>query len=104
MPEKSNALVFSTDRSHEAVKEIIPSKVILRLRLEKKGRKGKAVTVVDGLPPHPDFWQKLLKKLKARCGSGGTLKDGVMELQGDQREPARAFLEDQGFTVRGGGA
>ena len=86
----------------------------MRLRLDTKGRRGKAVTVVDGLPagtrgagthgadlPHG---ADLLRQLKTHCGTGGTLKEGALELQGDQRDKAQAMLERLGFSVRRSGA
>jgi translation initiation factor 1 len=76
---------------------------VLRLRLEKKGRGGKAVTVVSDLPPRPDDLRALLKDLKTHCGTGGAYKEDRLELQGDQRNKVRAYLERLGFAVRGGG-
>ena len=74
------------------------------MRLDKKGRGGEAVTVVFDLPPNPDYFTGLIKKLKAHCGTGGALKDGQMEIQGDQRDKVQAYLEQMGFTVsRAGG-
>ena len=72
----------------------------MRLRLDKKGRKGKAVTVVFDLPPNSDYFARLIKKLKAHCGTGGALKNGGMEIQGDQRDKVQGYLERMGFTVR----
>jgi len=72
---------------------------IVRLRLEKSGRKGKAVTVITGLPI--DGLAALVKQLKKRCGSGGTIKDGVVEIQGDHRDTVRAELAKRDFEVRG---
>ncbi len=53
------------------------------MRLDKKERGGKAVTVVFDLPTHPDYFIPLVKKLKAHCGTGGALKEGQIEIQGD---------------------
>lgn len=117
MARDPDDLVFSTDGSHRErcprcgqqpcacppAAEIVPAQTVLRMRLETKGRRGKAVTVVHGLPPHPDYWAALLKRLKAHCGTGGALKPGAMELQGDQTGKARAWLEGLGFTVRRSG-
>jgi translation initiation factor 1 len=73
------------------------------MRLDKKGRGGKAVTVVFDLPPSPDYFTELIKKLKAHCGTGGALKEGRMEIQGDQRDKVQAYLEQMGFGVRRAG-
>ncbi len=67
---------------------------------ESKGRKGAGVTLIRGLPLADADLSKLTKVLKGRCGVGGAVKDGVVELQGDQREKVRAYLTDQGFRVR----
>ena len=117
MPDDSDPTVFSTDRSLRQVcptcnrhpcactppGDVIPTETQLRIRLEKKGRGGKAVTVVFDLPTHPEFFARLTKALKAHCGSGGALKEGRMEFQGDQRDKVQAFLEQMGFTVRKAG-
>lgn len=84
--------------------ELVKSRnFIVRLSLETGGRKGKAVTVVDGLPKTEAFLSDLLKTLKQKCGSGGTLrmdgKDGILELQGDHRERVRVFLEEHQIKV-----
>lgn len=67
---------------------------------ETKGRKGAGVTVIRGLPlSHTDL-AKLARRLKTTCGVGGSVKDGVIELQGDQREKARTLLAADGFDVK----
>ena len=86
-----------------AVPEVVPSATLLRLNLEKKGRKGKGVTLISGLPLNPEYSAALLKKLKAHCGSGGARKGEILELQGDQRKRAQEFLAGLGFKVRVGG-
>ena|SRR5690606_8507357 len=73
---------------------------IVRLRRETKGRKGKGVTLVDGVPLPADELVKLAKTLKNRCGSGGTVKDGVIEIQGDHRATLQSFLQDAGYKVK----
>ena len=76
-----------------------PGDGIVRLRIEKQGRKGKTVTVVAGLPF--DQLKALCKALKKRCGSGGAVKDSDVELQGDHRDAIRKELAGRGFTVKG---
>lgn len=73
---------------------------IVRVARETKGRKGKGVTVVTGLPLAGTELETLAKALKARCGVGGTLKDGVLELQGDLRDRVVTELTARGFTVK----
>ena len=76
---------------------------IVRVSRETKGRGGKAVTVVKGVPVDADALAALGKQLKAACGSGGTVKDGVIEVQGDHCAPVIALLQKQGFTVKRAG-
>ncbi|RKR03319.1 translation initiation factor 1 (eIF-1/SUI1) [Kushneria sinocarnis] len=73
---------------------------IVRLRREKSGRKGKGVTVIDGVPLREEALKPLLQALKKRCGSGGALKEGVLEIQGDHRDTLKSELERRGYTVR----
>ena len=73
---------------------------IARIRRETKGRGGKAVTVIDGLPLTPDALKQLAKQLKQRCGVGGAVKDGRIEIQGDQRELCKQTLEALGHTCK----
>lgn len=76
-----------------------PARQFARLRLEK--RRGKAVTVAAGLVLDEAEMKGLLKELKARCGAGGTIKDGELEIQGDQRDAVRGVLAARGFHCKG---
>ena len=79
----------------------IPAKDgIVRIRRETKGRNGKGVTLIDGLPLAAEELNALAKILKARCGSGGTVKDGVIEIQGDHRELLQQQLQQGGYKVK----
>jgi len=79
----------------------IPDRVVAKLRMEKKGRGGKTVTVIYGLPNNAQFLKDLCGELKRLCGCGGaTTEDGV-ELQGELRDRVRAHLEKKGFVVKG---
>lgn len=82
-------------------------KFVAILRLEKQGRGGKTVTVIDRLPKNELFLKDLTKLIKNRCGTGGTYlmagRDGVIEIQGDKREPIRAILTQQKIPHKGGG-
>jgi translation initiation factor 1 len=73
---------------------------VVRVSRQSKGRKGAGVTLITGAPGNAVQLAALAKTLKSLCGVGGSLKDGVIELQGDQRERVRAELERQGMTVR----
>lgn len=76
---------------------------IVRVSHETKGRKGKGVTVVKGVALDAEGLAALGKQLKTACGSGGTVKDGVIEIQGDHRETVIAALVKQGHTVKRAG-
>ena len=71
---------------------------VVRVSRESKGRGGKVVTVVRGLPLDAAALADLGKRLRAACGAGGTAKDGVLEVQGDHAERVVAWLKAQGFA------
>lgn len=73
---------------------------IVRIRRETSGRKGKGVTTVTGVPLAEGKLKALAKSLKKRCGTGGAVKDGVIEIQGDHRQTLKAELEAQGYRVK----
>jgi translation initiation factor 1 len=74
-------------------------------RIEKGGRGGKTVTVIDQLPKQELFLRDLCKELKAKCGTGGTFslkgKEGLIEIQGDKRSEIKAIFEKKGFKFKG---
>lgn len=76
---------------------------IVRIRRETKGRNGKGVTVITGIPLEDGALQALGKELKARCGTGGTVKDGNIEIQGDHRDLILTELTKRGWTVKKAG-
>ena len=73
---------------------------IVLLRRETKGRKGAGVTLIDGLPLSGAELKTLAKYLKQRCSSGGSIKSGIVEIQGDHRNLIKSLLEQKGFTVK----
>jgi translation initiation factor 1 len=87
--------------SANAATESVPARIVAKLRVEKKGRGGKTVTVVDGLPRNAVFLKALSQELKRACGTGGAAGDGAVELQGDLRERVREFLLKKGYVVKG---
>ena len=114
--DEENEVVYSVDgsgknlinkkgkkgkKSKDSFPEVNPSEVCLKLRIEKKGRGGKEVTVIHELPNNPPFFKKLLKELKNLCGTGGSQKESTLEIQGDQREKVRDFLIKKGFKTKG---
>ena len=76
---------------------------IVRVRREVKGRRGKTVTTIEGVPLPDDDLRALCSELKRRCGTGGSVKDGVIEIQGDHRDTLTADLEGRGYTVKRAG-
>jgi translation initiation factor 1 len=76
---------------------------IVRVRREVQGRNGKTVTTIAGIPLPQDDLRGLASELKRRCGTGGSAKDGVIEIQGDHRDVLIAELEARGFTVKRAG-
>jgi translation initiation factor 1 len=76
---------------------------IVRVSRETKGRGGKTATVIKGVLLNSDSLTTLAKKLKAACGSGGTVKDGVIEVQGDHCDKVIALLTSDGFKVKRAG-
>ena len=88
-------------RCSSRLDEAVPDRVTARLRLESKGRGGKSVTVIEGLPRNTAFLDQLLRALKRSLGTGGTVREDALELQGDRREALRALLAERGFTVKG---
>jgi translation initiation factor 1 len=100
-------IVFSTDQGRikpEKKKPAAP-KVdgIVRVGRETKGRKGKGMTIITGVPLHPEGLKDLAKKLKQKCGTGGTLKGQTIEIQGDHRDLLVAELQSMGYTVKRSG-
>ena len=110
----NSRLVYSTEsgrlcpQCHRAVAECVCGKDrpavlgdgIVRLRRETKGRGGKAVSIVTGVPLTGSELKTLAKALKQRCGVGGSVKGDEIEIQGDQREILKAELEKRGYTVK----
>ncbi len=73
---------------------------IVRIRRETSGRKGKGVTTLEGIPLPAAELKTLAKELKKRCGTGGAIKEGVVEIQGDHRELLKGELEKRGYQVK----
>jgi translation initiation factor 1 len=75
----------------------------VRIRRESKGRGGKTVTVISGIPLDEEGVRAIAGELKRRCGTGGTVKEGVIEIQGDHCQILMAELEQRGFRVKRAG-
>jgi translation initiation factor 1 len=77
-----------------------PRQQVAYVQRDRKGRAGKTVTVISGLQHTPVTFKQLLTTLKEICGAGGTLKDGEIEIQGDQREKVAEKLKELGYKVK----
>jgi translation initiation factor 1 len=113
----SGALVYSTESGRmcptcrlpiadctcKSAKALPSSDGIVRVSLETKGRRGKGVTVIKGVPLDAAALIDLGKQLKAACGSGGTVKEGVIEIQGDHRDAVIPKLALRWVVKRAGG-
>ena len=79
----------------------VPDRIVAKLRVEKSGRGGKTVTVVYDLPRNAEFLKTLCADLKRTCGTGGTVSEDTVELQGDHRDRVRDLLRTRGYVVKG---
>ncbi len=76
---------------------------VVRIFLDKKGRRGGVVSLITGLPGSEDELKALASELKRRCATGGTLKDGATEIQGDHRDAILALLQSKGIRAKKAG-
>jgi len=103
MSTKNSRLVYSTDSgriTESVVSKTIQGDGIVRIRRETKGRKGKGVTTLTGFSMSESELKVLAKQLKQKCSTGGTVKDGMIEIQGDHREILKIELEKRGLTAK----
>jgi translation initiation factor 1 len=103
MSNKESRLVYSTDAGRikeTQTAQTIETDGIVRIRRETKGRKGKGVTTVSGVGLAEAELKTLAKQLKQKCSTGGTVKDGVIEIQGDHRDKLKVELEKLGHNVK----
>ncbi|HEY0285318.1 MAG TPA: hypothetical protein VGC23_08015 [Vicinamibacterales bacterium] len=87
--------------SKRGVDQSVAGRIVAKLRMEKKGRGGKTVTVVYDLPQNEAFLKDLAQELKRACGTGGAVADNTIELQGDLRDRVRECLSKKGWQVKG---
>ncbi len=97
-------LVYSTNggriKQKLAKQQITASDGFANVRRETKGRKGKGVISISGLELDAQALKNLAKKLKKTCGTGGTIVDKTIEIQGDKRDMIKTILEKEGFKVK----
>lgn len=82
------------------VLDLPPRQQNIRIQATRSGRKGKTVTEITGFQHSHSTLTKLLKQLKSKCGAGGTLKDNVIEIQGDRRQQLLTLLTEAGYKVK----
>ena len=102
---KKDQVVYSEFGNNAATErpeqpDAAPNQQKIIIQASRKGRKGKTVTVVSGFQLTTKSLQDLSKKLKNLCGSGGTIKDGNIEIQGDHRPKIQTFLNDLGYKPK----
>ena len=113
---KNNRLVYSTETGRacpeceQAIDDCVCKQGhapegdgIVRISLDTKGRKGKGMTILSGILLKNSELKGLAKELKKKCGVGGAVKDGNIEVQGDQRDLLIKILTEQGFKVKRSG-
>jgi translation initiation factor 1 len=108
MSKKDDRTVWSSEQGDLRKKKenpagttsLPPRQQTVYLHRESGGRGGKAVTLVKNLALSLDDLKTLAKKLKQECGTGGTIKDGVIEMQGEQRQKIAALLQRLGYKVK----
>ncbi len=105
MKSRNSKLVYSTDigrikESDEPATDVALLDGIVRVRRETKGRGGKTVSTITGVPLTGNELKLLAKQLKQRCGVGGGVKQGVIEIQGDHCDLLMLELTKQGYTVK----
>jgi translation initiation factor 1 len=92
--------IDNSDALERAKPELPPNQQNIRIQATRAGRKGKTVTVVTGFQGKEETLAQLLRQLKTQCGSGGTLKDNTLEIQGDHRPKILEFLLKLGYKAK----
>ncbi len=86
--------------TERAVPDVPPEQQALTVQVSRKGRKGKSVTIISGFAHKIETLEALAKKLKAQCGSGGTVKDNTIEIQGEHAPKLLSLLVDKGYKAK----
>lgn len=90
----------SGEAFERATPELPPKQQNLKVQASRSGRKGKTVTVITGFQVKPETLAQLLKQLKSQCGSGGTVKDDTLEIQGDHHQKVVQVLTELGYKAK----
>ena len=104
MSDSNSRLVYSTETGRIDEPKTAPQRPkgdgIVRIQRQTSGRKGKGVCLITGVDMDDDALAKLAAELKKKCGCGGSVKDGVIEIQGDKRDLLKELLEAKGLKVK----
>ncbi|MFW0765702.1 stress response translation initiation inhibitor YciH [Trabulsiella odontotermitis] len=104
MSDSNSRLVYSTETGRIDEPKAAPARPkgdgTVRIQRQTSGRKGKGVSLITGIDESDDVLAKLAAELKKKCGCGGAVKDGVIEIQGDKRDLIKSLLEAKGYTVK----
>ncbi len=90
----------NSDAIERPVPELPPNQQNLKVQASRKGRKGKTVTVISGFQVKPETLEALAKQLKAQCGTGGTVKENAIEIQGDHTQKLVQVLATLGYKAK----
>jgi translation initiation factor 1 len=103
--QNSNGIIYSTnpdfkidDQEKPEAISLNPGQQKLKVRLDKRQRAGKAVTLVEGFSGNEKDLEDLGKKIKTFCGTGGSVKEGLIIIQGDQRDKVIQYLQNNGYN------
>ncbi len=106
-PSSKNRIVYqefgsplSSEALERATPNLPPQQQNLRIQASRSGRKGKTVTIITGFQSSAETLAKLLKQLKTQCGSGGTVKENSLEIQGDHRDKLLQLLIQLGYKAK----
>ncbi|AIA48524.1 translation initiation factor [Serratia sp. OLHL2] len=104
MNDDNSRLVYSTDTGRIKQEEVKPQRAkgdgVVRIQRQTSGRKGKGVCLITGVDLDDAALDKLAAELKKKCGCGGSVKEGVIEIQGDKRDLLKQLLEAKGMKVK----
>jgi len=104
MNDSNSRLVYSTDSGRIDEPKVAPERPkgdgVVRIQRQTSGRKGKGVCLITGIDQDDESLAKLAAELKKKCGCGGSVKDGVIEIQGDKRDLLKTLLEAKGLKVK----
>jgi len=104
MNDDNSRLVYSTDTGRIKQEEVKPQRAkgdgVVRIQRQTSGRKGKGVCLITGVDLDDAALDKLAAELKKKCGCGGSVKEGVIEIQGDKRDLLKQLLETKGMKVK----